>query len=369
MAAYQVLLVMLLALGLGALFNADRMVQRAEAKPFGDSWRPYSVAIWKSVRSVSHVTGLNLPRKELDQAIGRKKSSLDNLDVSQIVARQASQSGGGPSHRSHAEASGPTTTTVPDYTPHLRVPTAAKPLRLWVGGDSMSQEFGIAFERDAVATGLFQTNLDSHVSTGLTRPDFFNWPAHLASQVIPGVDPEVMVIMFGANDSQGIQLPDGKVCKRFEQCWLDEYRRRVAATMDLLRDPHNRRVVIWVGQPIMGPRSGVAGMEKLDAIYFEEAAKRKWVHYFDSWPFFTDKNGQYADYLAAADGTQARMRIQDQVHFTAEGADRLAWAVLAAMADDVDMRRSKATPPRSKIAPSYVHERGSLPPPTAGLIE
>ena len=50
--------------------------------------------------------------------------------------------------------------------------------------------------------------VDYKVSSGLARPDFFDWPAHLRRQ-LPAVDPDIVVVTFGGNDAQGMALADG----------------------------------------------------------------------------------------------------------------------------------------------------------------
>ena len=44
------------------------------------------------------------------------------------------------------------------------------------------------------------------MSTGLTRPDYFNWPAELAAD-LKSQNPQVVVIMIGANDAQDFLGP------------------------------------------------------------------------------------------------------------------------------------------------------------------
>jgi hypothetical protein len=240
-------------------------------------------------------------------------------------------------------------------------------LRVWIGGDSIVQTFGTSMQRVASSTGVMDAALDFRVSTGLTRPDYFNWPAHLADSVLPS-DPELVIIMFGANDAQGIELDDGTVYQRFEQGWLDEYRRRVAGTMDLLKDPDNDRQVIWVGQPIMGPTAGVKGMEKLNHIYWDEARSRPWITYFDSWPFFADADGNYADQLPSIDGTMTGLRQSDDVHLSTSGGDRLSWAIMRRLDQLLDLTNSQATEESGTAPPTDIAERREVPPAVAEVI-
>jgi len=348
--AGKVLAVALIGLLLGALLNADSLVEQAERKPFG--WpRDVSLAIWEPLATVSHALALDRPRIWLDDALGRADDDLGTelvfppatgspaTGTAPGAATDAASptgtapgsdgEGGAATDGSGADdpAPAPTPTTVP--APELRTPSAAEPLRLWVGGDSMSQVFGESLVRVAADTGVVETTLDYRISTGLTRPDYFNWPAHLATE-LERLDPEAVVIMFGANDAQGIVTAAGDVHQPLEAGWIAEYRRRVAGTMDLLRD--DDRVVWWVGQPIMRSGGFSERMAGLNRIYAEEAATRPWIRFVDTFPMFSGPSGGYEAFLPGVDGTVQDLRQGDGIHLSRAGGDLLAEAVL----DDVE---------------------------------
>ena len=93
--------------------------------------------------------------------------------------------------------------------PILRAPTADEPLRVYIGGDSIIRDAGDAFLDIASDTPLFDTTLHYENATGLTRPDFYDWPAAFADDMAER-RPEVVFVLFGGNDSQGIIGPDGE---------------------------------------------------------------------------------------------------------------------------------------------------------------
>ena len=65
----------------------------------------------------------------------------------------------------------------------------------------------------------------------------------------------------------------------------------------------------------------------MNQVFAEEAGKRPWVRYVDTWSLTSDANGNYTPYLP--DGTLARGN--DGVHFTSAGGNYLAQAVIAAI--------------------------------------
>jgi hypothetical protein len=330
------------------------MVDRAERRDFG--WRrDVSVWTWSRVADVSHLLALDRPRDLLIEALGR--------DGEQEVFALPSPP---PTPPPSPGATDPTATSVTTTTvapaQQLRAPTPATPLRTWIGGDSMAQTMGISLSRAMSDVGVFTTTLDYRISTGLTRPDYFDWPREL-DRVVREEDPELLVIVFGANDSQGIQMPDGRVFERNSPEWLAEYRRRVAGTMDLLRDPDGDRLVVWLGQPPMRDAGFSTRMAYLNNIYFEEAATRPWVRYVDTWSFFADGNGGYAPQLAAADGTVHDLRLGDGIHLTTPGGDRLAWGIIGILAQTLDLSAGDLSAPASVAPPDAIVERTEVPKP------
>ncbi|HEY7072248.1 MAG TPA: DUF459 domain-containing protein, partial [Acidimicrobiales bacterium] len=207
----------------------------------------------------------------------------------------------------------------------LRTPTAARPLRLWVGGDSMSEAFGRALSTDAQATGVVAPELHYEMASGLTRPDYYNWPKALASD-LEATDPEVVVAVFGVNDAQGIVLPDGTpVPEVSDPRWSVEYRRRVGAVMDQLRGDH--RLVLWVMQPPMRDPGFDGRMDAVNQAITAEAAGRPWIVLVDPASVVGDANGAYID-----DG-----RRGDGIHLTPEGGEKLAAHVLDLLGQRVDL--------------------------------
>lgn len=358
MPAGLVLAVVAIALVMAMFFNATATERKSRANVACDGCWRQSVAGW--VSGASSFLHLSDPRDRMDGAMGKNQSSEVSTDELLAHQREAEQSRQA-APAAAAAASAPSSTAPQPVRPVLRVPAPGSPLKLWVGGDSIMVALGPAIQRIASETGLFSPTIEPKVSTGLSRPDYFNWPEHLARDVMPTVDPDVVVVTFGGNDAQNIPLPNKGRLDRYSPEWLAEYRKRVAATMDLLRSPDNDRLVIWVGALIMGPTAGVEGMEKLNYIYWSEAQTRPWVAYFDSWAFFADPAGRYAVSLPFADGKSRPVRASDNIHLNIAGADRLGWAVMGRLGQLIDLSRSVAAPPLDQLPPLDLKERTEVP--------
>ncbi|MGF1597886.1 MAG: DUF459 domain-containing protein [Acidimicrobiales bacterium] len=209
----------------------------------------------------------------------------------------------------------------------LRRPTVDDPLRVLVVGDSTMDALGSSLQRDLAATGVAVTELDVRVSTGLARPDYFDWPARLRELVASGGS-EVVVIMVGANDAQPFVIGTSPESFGTER-WSATYRARVSSLLDELTA--GGRWVIWVSQPTMRDAGHDERMQTLNRIYADEVARHPTAAFIDTRPLTVDEDGRYAPYLAADSGDQVLVRQADGVHFTAAGGDRLAPAVIDAI--------------------------------------
>ena len=73
-------------------------------------------------------------------------------------------------------------------------------------GDSDAGTFAPYLEMLLDETGLVDVELDYVVSSGLARPDFHDWPAHLRDTLATS-DPDIVIVTFGGNDAQGLTEP------------------------------------------------------------------------------------------------------------------------------------------------------------------
>lgn len=315
------LVVILVGFLVAVLLNATDLEDGAKEMPYGNE-RDFWTAVWKPFGVVSRGLFLDAPRDAIDEALNRP----DDARVFELPGATP-----GPSRTATAA---PPATPTPEPPPRVRTPDVTAPLRVWIGGDSLTKVLGEAFVRQATESGIIAATQDSQLSSGLTRPDFFDWPGHFASLATNG-NHEVYVVMFGANDSQGIKTPEGDIYQPGDEGWTAEYRRRVAGTMDLLKG--DNRKVYWVGQPVMRSAEFSQRMAELNAVYREEAARRPWVEFIDLWPRFTTAAGEYDAYLTDDDGEVKLMRHPDGVHLVRDGGERAARTIMAAIREDAGL--------------------------------
>jgi uncharacterized protein len=314
MAAGHAILVVLVSLMVGLLLNASDILATAERQEAG--WqRTVGVALMKPIAAVSDVLFIDTPRNLIDSALGRSEPDPEPAPTTTTVVQAAAPS--------------TTTTTIAQR----RTVTAADPLRLFVGGDSMVGQFGPMLEIRAERSDLVEAEFIYEFESGITRPDFIDWPARLRT-VRAEQDPEVMVLFFGGNDAQDIQV-DGRWIPFGTDEWVAEYRSRVGGLMSELAD--DGRQVYWMGMPIVSSETFRERVVILNEVYESEAAKYERVQYVPSWDVFTGPDGGYSEYLPNAEGDVVDMRLNDGIHLTTDGAIRLAEVVYGVIAEDWDL--------------------------------
>ena len=221
-----------------------------------------------------------------------------------------------------ASSAGGGTTTTPTHTP-----TAAAPLRLWVGGDSLAAGPSWAVFVDATETGVITPQAEYQVGTGLVRNEFWDWPKHMDA-VMRARDPQITIFMVGANDDQGIDV-NGTSVSPPDPAWIEEYRRRVDALMTTMTA--GGRKLIWIGMPPMRDTEYSQSMQLVDQVFQEESAKHRRVTYVDAWTLFSAPGspGTYAQFLPNEGGASTNMRLDDGIHLNVEGSQYLSRTVMA----------------------------------------
>ena len=362
MSAGKALSIVILSLLLGGLLNVTSLTEAAERQPNGPGRNVSMVLVWP-FRQISNVFGLDQPRALLTERLGRSvpgdvegsgattgggtgDGDPTNGDVSvgadgdpidplttDALAAAAAIAG--------REAVDPEAVAIPrDIDPNApaladagelperlqREFTVEDPLGIAVIGDSLTEQLGPSLI-DLAARSQVPTTVthDFTYSSGLTRPDFFDWPAE-AARLADELEPDVWVVMLGANDAQDVRDEADRFRQIGSDEWEDIYEGRIAALMDQLTA--DGRAVIWIGQPVMRSSEFDLSMAYVSELYERQARARSLVSYVNARRIFDDDQGLYTDYLTGASGQLSQMRLGDGIHLTRAGAERLATQLL-----------------------------------------
>jgi hypothetical protein len=280
-----------------------------------------AAAVVAIVAGVALATGRN---PEVDSGAAGASPPAIAAESSATSAEPSASPSASPSQSaSPSPTPSPNPTPSPSPTkPPLRKPTKEHPLRVYFGGDSLAGLPGILFARRGSRTGLMKVRTDYQVSSRLTYPHPINWPARLRAKV-NAQHPNVGIFMIGANDPGMPMTVKGRFTMYPQKAWLDEYQHR-AETLMLVMLNHGVTRVYWVGLPVMPERNQTNQAKRLNKLFAAAAAKHSKVVYVDAFRLLATEKG----------GFIASLRSGDGVHFTTEGAWRIANAVWAAMKRD-----------------------------------
>jgi hypothetical protein len=323
------------ALAVAAFLNAQGLRHRAETQPAGFA-RNAALVLTAPLVAISHALYLDRPRRELQLAIGRANVDRINTNVRLLAPVQQQ------THRPRAPGK---RRPIRHRQRIVRGPvfTPRHPLRVWVGGDSLAEIPGQALERAAPERGPVDIiAVESRVSTGLTRPDLYNWFNRII-QVMDNLRPNVVIFSFGADDAHDYMsglTPGTRIGNLGSPSWDAEYSRRVLGVMREL-NAHGTYVV-WLGLPIpRGPGFHHSFLVVNGVLRRAVASAPKHAAYIDTWSLLSTKNGRYADYLPER-GRLVLMRASDGVHVTPAAGDLIAHQILRKLSEMYELRISAA---------------------------
>ena len=269
------------------------------------------------VAALSRTVGLSSVVSSTDRALGRTPGGGPSLAVP--IRRPA------PKTMPTTATGTPTATTLPPLNTH---PTPATPLKVLIVGDSVGLDLGQPLVNALAGYGDVATYLDGRIDTGLTRPDYFNWPAELQID-LTNQRPNLVVVMIGANDPQGLVTPNGSL-QYGQPGWDEAYSARVAAFIAEANAAGAH--LLWVGMPPMQDPVLDAKLHHLNSLVQSQVAGSDGrAAYLSSVPSLGDPHGGFAAYLPNAAGAEINVRTPDGIHLSPGGGARLAAAVAAAM--------------------------------------
>jgi len=304
MPAGRVLVVLLLGILLWGALYAPELKRSSEAQPEGLR-RTVSLAILDPVVWVEDRLGLTRLIDNATQALGRHPNEpvgggvggLQDVDPLPSVP----EPGNSPMH--------------PQRDTTIRIPTSAKPLRVVIVGDSLAQGIGSFAER-VFKPSLVDVIKQGRISTGLARPDYFNWPAQMRL-IVDRSHPDLTIVMLGENDAQSLVTPGGQLEAQIGTGdFPPAYEQRVRSFARLATSEGGH--VIWVGLPNPRDTKRWPFIEHQNVAFREVADQLPNVAFFDTWTTFSAAGGGYTAYYH--DGKRLTLvRADDGVHFNADG--------------------------------------------------
>ncbi|HEA6929944.1 TPA: DUF459 domain-containing protein [Campylobacter coli] len=189
-------------------------------------------------------------------------------------------------------------------------------------GDSLMQGVAIALNRDLIDLGLKANDL-SKQNTGLSYKSYFDWAKATKEAFAKNPNIKYLVVLLGANDPWDIKK--GGVYHRFgSDSWIDIYTYRVNEIINIAKQHHVK--ILWFEIPPVKKNELNEKIQILNKIYSEEILKNKQI--FINTKLFFSVNDEFSTYIKNENNKSIKMRTDDGIHFTSNGAKEMSKLLL-----------------------------------------
>ncbi|EMB5532978.1 DUF459 domain-containing protein [Campylobacter coli] len=189
-------------------------------------------------------------------------------------------------------------------------------------GDSLMQGVAIALNRDLIDLGLKANDL-SKQNTGLSYKSYFDWAKATKEAFAKNPNIKYLVVLLGANDPWDIKK--GGIYHRFgSDSWIDIYTYRVNEIINIAKQHHAK--ILWFEIPPVKKNELNEKIQILNKIYSEEILKNKQI--FINTKLFFSVNDEFSTYIKNENNKSIKMRTDDGIHFTSNGAKKMSKLLL-----------------------------------------
>jgi hypothetical protein len=214
----------------------------------------------------------------------------------------------------------PKKASLPPVPEKPKIEKAETATRLAVFGDSMAVDVAKALERFYAEDPNIVVINQGVGSSGFVRPDFFDWNKTATEQVAANSF-DIAVMIVGINDRQALDTGEQSF-KALTPEWNAAYQERIASFVTAVRGAN--KPLVWVGLPPMSKNDysnaigQISGIQRL-AVFGGGA------EFVDIYDRFVGEDGRYSSSGPDLNGNRVRMRKDDGIHFSAAGADKVAF--------------------------------------------
>ncbi|EOZ2160662.1 GDSL-type esterase/lipase family protein [Campylobacter coli] len=189
-------------------------------------------------------------------------------------------------------------------------------------GDSLMQGVAIALNRDLIDLGL-KTNDLSKQNTGLSYKSYFDWAKATKEAFAKNPNIKYLVVLVGANDPWDIKK--GGVYHRFgSDSWINIYTYRVNEIINIAKQ--HQAKILWFEVPPVKKDELNEKIQILNKIYSEEILKNNQI--FINTKLFFSVNDEFSTYIKNENNKSVKMRTDDGIHFTPNGAKEMSKLLL-----------------------------------------
>ena len=236
-------------------------------------------------------------------------------------------------------------TTPAGAQPAVAPPPAAK-VKVAFVGDSTGDGLWGGMTQLTLRNACLKVNVElgrfAKNSTGLTRPDRFNWATE-AARIADTYKPSLYMMSLGLNDRQSV-VENGQVTLENSAAYPAKYKERVTAVLKVVAAANAS--LLWVGLPAM--RAAAADRDgRIKNMYFSEAVAEfggAGIQYVEPWKLNPEADeDKFASYGPDINGRIVQIRQSDGEHFTAAGDLLVAVYLLPKMFTSLTVRGEQAS--------------------------
>lgn len=212
-------------------------------------------------------------------------------------------------------------------------PAEAKPARkpprptapILVLGDSLADGIWAGLSRVLRNEPCFEALRFGRNSTGLTRPDRFDWDARVGEILAQQREARVALLAVGLNDRQPAAGDGRRSAPLGTDAWAEIYAGRIAA---IVRRLAKRKVETFIiGVPIVRDEAAQRDYAYINQV-LEASATTNGATFIPLWPVTADEAGRYKAQQPDASGKLRKWRADDGIHFTSPGYEAIAQHIL-----------------------------------------
>jgi hypothetical protein len=206
------------------------------------------------------------------------------------------------------------------------------PRALLLGDSNMSGSLGKYLETSLTILG-FNVVRRGKPTSGLARPDFFDWFVE-AKELLEAHRPQVVIVVFGGNDGQALSpLASGLGLVDWddEAAWRRVYGGRVAALARQLRG--ESRKVFVLSPPNRSSLNARTKMARIVEVQRAAAESVGGVEWIDLWKLTSDGYGRFLESAVDGRGRVRSYRKGDGIHLTGLGSLEVGRRLVAELVD------------------------------------